>query len=178
MNISWIMNQALVTESVFQAAVPWLLATTAGSKEMTTTTWFVLCMETALIHKHMFVLCVSLQLDAAFITNATTADLKRQIDIGRPTPCGWLHKGMVQFPSGGGHYSVIIGYNDTGWWVHDPNGEADLVSGGYVSNSIHAGVAVKYSYKNWNPRWIVEGEGSGWMMDIWDPAGESTCHHY
>ena len=77
---------------------------------------------------------------------------------------------MAQYPTGGGHYSVIIGYNDTGWWVHDPNGEADLIHGGYVSNSIHAGVAVKYSYKNWNPRWIVEGEGSGWMMDIWDPA--------
>ena len=114
----------------------------------------------------------ALQLDAAFITNATTADLKRQIDIGRPTPCGWLHKGMVQYPTGGGHYSVVIGYNDTGWWVHDPNGEADLVAGGYVDNSIHAGVAVKYSYKNWNPRWIVEGEGSGWMMDIWDPSAK------
>ena len=111
----------------------------------------------------------SLGLDAAFITNATTADLKRQIDSGRPTPCGWLHKGSAKWPTGGGHYSVVIGYTDTGWWVHDPNGEADLTNGGYVDNSMHAGVAVKYSYKNWNPRWIVEGEGSGWMMDIWDP---------
>jgi lysozyme len=28
---------------------------------------------------------------------------------------------------------------------------------------------VEYSFKNWNPRWIVEGDGSGWMMDISDP---------
>ena len=164
-------NESGTDTGTFLAAVPWSPATTAGSGVTTITTWFVHSMETA--RSTSTCPCSAIpQLDAAFITNATTADLKHQIDIGRPTPCGWLLR-MVQYPTGGGHYSVIIGYNDTGWWVHDPNGEADLVSGGYVSNSIHSGVAVKYSYKNWNPRWIVEGEGSGWMMDIWDPAAKA-----
>ena len=55
-----------------------------------------------------------------------------KLTSGRPTPCGWLHHGSVSSPSGGGHYSVIIGYTDNAWIVHDPNGEADLVTGGYT----------------------------------------------
>ena len=109
----------------------------------------------------------ALGLEANFITNATTEDLKRQIDKGRPTPCGWLHHGSVNAPSGGGHYSVTIGYTDNTWIVHDPNGEASLVTGGYTDNL--NGASQHYSYQNWNPRWIVEGEGSGWMMEISDP---------
>jgi hypothetical protein len=106
----------------------------------------------------------SLGLEANFITNATTQDLKNAIDAGRPVPCGWLHKGDVSAPSGGGHYSVVIGYTDTAWIVNDPNGEAALVGGGYVNHS--QGERQLYSFKNFNPRWCVEGEGSGWMMDI------------
>ena len=109
-----------------------------------------------------------LGLEANFITNATTNDLKHQMKIGRPTPCGWLHVGNVNDPRGGGHYSVCVGMSDEDeqWIHHDPNGEADLVFGGYLNHT--DGAYVKYSYKNWNPRWCVEGEGSGWMMDIWD----------
>lgn len=115
----------------------------------------------------------SLGLEANFITNATTSDLKHQMKTGRPTPCGWLHVGDVSDPRGGGHYSVCIGMSDDEYWFHhDPNGEADLVNGGYLNHT--EGAYVKYSFKNWNPRWCVEGEGSGWMMDIWDPnAGKS-----
>ena len=110
----------------------------------------------------------SLGLEATFITNATTDMLKEQIDAGRPTPCGWLHKGHVSSPSGGGHYSVVIGYTDSAWIQNDPNGEAYLVEGGY--DNYDQGKHVHYSFKNWNPRWVVEGEGSGWMLDIRDPA--------
>lgn len=110
----------------------------------------------------------SLGLEANFITNATTQDLKQAINEGRPVPCGWLHKGNVSAPSGGGHYSVVVGYTNDAWVVNDPNGEADLVNGGYVNHN--KGRSQRYSFKNWNPRWIVEGEGSGWMMDIRDSA--------
>lgn len=106
----------------------------------------------------------SLGLEANFITNATTQDVKTAIDAGRPVPCGWLHKGHISSPSGGGHYSVVIGYTDSAWIMNDPNGEANLTAGGYTSNL--NGDHLSYSFKNWNPRWVVEGEGSGWMMDI------------
>ena len=106
----------------------------------------------------------SLGLEANFITNGTTKDLKAAIDAGRPVPCGWLHHGSVNAPSGGGHYSVVVGYTQDAWIMNDPNGEANLVDGGYANNL--NGDHLKYSFKNWNPRWIVEGEGSGWYMDI------------
>lgn len=119
--------------------------------------------DTTLASSHVKALA-SLGLKAEFITNATTDDLKRQIDEGRPTPCGWLHLGPAWKPHGNGHYCTVIGYTETGWRLHDPFGEAALVEGGYCNHD--NGEFQHYSYKNWNPRWIVEGEGSGWMMDI------------
>ncbi len=110
----------------------------------------------------------SLGLEANFITNGTTCDIRECIDAGRPVPVGWLHKGHVTAPSGGGHYSVIIGYDDSGWIVHDPNGEANLANGGYTNNL--NGAKQHYSYKNFNPRFIVEGEHSGWYIDIRLPS--------
>ena len=106
----------------------------------------------------------SLGLEANFISNGTTCDIRECIDAGRPVPVGWLHKGHVSAPSGGGHYSVIIGYTDDAWIVHDPNGPAKLVPGGYEDS--FNGASQNYSFKNFNPRLIVEGEGSAWMMDI------------
>ena len=102
----------------------------------------------------------SLGLEANFITNGNTCDIRDAIDAGRPVPVGWLHHGSASAPSGGGHYSVIIGYTDTAWIVNDPNGEANLSAGGYTDNL--DGSNQTYSFKNFNPRWVVEGEGSGW----------------
>jgi len=111
----------------------------------------------------------SFGLDARFVSWGTAEKLKQQIMRGRPAPVGWLHNGHVSSPSGGGHYSVVIGYDDHAMdWIHnDPNGEANLTPGGYANRT--GGKGVRYSYKNWNPRWCVEGEGSGWGLDIWLP---------
>ena len=106
----------------------------------------------------------SLGLQATFRTNGSAADLKAAIDAGRPVPCGWLHHGSVHSPSGGGHYSVVIGYNNESFIINDPNGEANLTAGGYTSNT--NGDRMEYSYKNWLPRWEVDGAGTGWYMDI------------
>jgi hypothetical protein len=50
--------------------------------------------------------------------------------------------------------------------MHDPNGEADLANGGYVSTTIGSGQAQRYSERNWGRRWMVEGAGSGWWIQI------------
>ena len=105
-----------------------------------------------------------LGLKAQFITDGTSADLERQIQRGRPTPVGWLHKSSSTHPTGGGHWSVILGSRPDTWILHDPNGEADVLNGGYVNHT--KGKYVEYSKKNWTPRWAVEGEGSGWYIDI------------
>ena len=68
----------------------------------------------------------------------------------------------------------MIGYGKDYWVHHDPNGEANLVAGGYVTNAANSGSSVKYSAKNWEPRWLVEGNGTGWMMDIYDPKNANS----
>ena len=102
-----------------------------------------------------------LGLKADFHTNGTPEALEGEIDAGRPVAVGWLHKGPVAAPTGGGHWSVVIGYTDAAWIQNDPNGEALLVGGGYTPNTKGAGIV--YSRKNWNPRWMPGGSG-GWYL--------------
>lgn len=106
----------------------------------------------------------SLGLQAQFGTDGTFELLQREIDAGRPVAVGWLHHGPASAPSGGGHWTVVIGYDATGVIMNDPNGSCDLVNGGYPSN--HDGAHQHYSFRNWGPRWRVNGTG-GWYL---------TCH--
>lgn len=103
-----------------------------------------------------------LGLQPRFQTNGTPELLAQLIDAGQPVAVGWLHKGPVTAPSGGGHWSIVIGYTPTHFIFHDPNGEAVLVSGGYVNHS--GGKSVAYSRNNWLPRWEVDGAGTGWYL--------------
>lgn len=106
----------------------------------------------------------SLGLKATFEMDGTVEDLENEIAAGHPVPVGWLHKGPAANPSGSGHWSVVVGYTPTHFIHNDPNGEANLVAGGYVSNKGGAGIA--YSRKNWLPRWLVDGKDTGWFMRI------------
>ena len=106
----------------------------------------------------------SLGLKPAFATTGSPGDLKKEIDAGRPVAVGWLHKGPSSAPSGSGHWSVVIGYTDTHFILHDPNGKADLISGTYASSM--GGKSVPYSFKNFLPRWNVEGPSSGWYLTV------------
>jgi hypothetical protein len=87
---------------------------------------------------------------------------------GIPCPVGWLHKGSAASPTGGGHWSLVIGWDPETrhLLMHDPNGEADLVNGGYVNQAINSGKSLRYSERNWGRRWQVEGAGSGWWIQI------------
>lgn len=103
----------------------------------------------------------SLGLKAEFRTDGSPEVLERELAAGRPVGVGWLHKGPAAAPSGGGHWSCLIGATDSAWILNDPNGEALLIQGGYTPNTNGAGVA--YSKKNWNPRWMPGGTG-GWYL--------------
>ena len=103
-----------------------------------------------------------LGLSPSFKSNGTAKELEKLIDAGKPVAVGWLHKGPVTKPSGGGHWSVVIGYTPTHFILHDPNGEASLVYGGYENQ--YDGKAVQYSRKNWLPRWEVDGAATGWYL--------------
>lgn len=103
----------------------------------------------------------SLGFDARLITKANASWLRKELQAGFPTPVGWLHKGPLSAPSGGGHWSVAIGYNGDSWIHHDPNGEADIVNGGYVNK--FGGRQVTYS-RRWLRRWEADGASTGWAM--------------
>ena len=104
----------------------------------------------------------ALGLNARFVTNCTAAQLQAELDAGRPVLVGWLHKGPVTAPTGGGHWSVVIGHSPTAFIHNDPYGEANLTAGGYANTT--KGKAVAYSRTNWLKRWLVEGPNSGWAL--------------
>lgn len=106
----------------------------------------------------------ALGLQADFRTDGKPSDLEVLLDRSLPVAVGWLHKGHVSRPSGGGHWSVVRGYSDAHWIHNDPNGEALLVSGGYRAG-ISSGRGVRYSRQNWDPRWRPGGEG-GWFLVV------------
>ena len=104
----------------------------------------------------------SLGLQARFVTNAAQGLLDLELRAGRPVAVGWLHHGPYNAPTGGGHWSVVIGFTVEHWILNDPNGEADLINGGYTSNK--NGAAVKYSRPRWDRRWLVDGASTGWCI--------------
>lgn len=105
-----------------------------------------------------------LGIHARFRTNLTRVDVVKQLKKGIPVPVGWLHKGPVSAPSGGGHWSTIVGIDlDTKHYiVNDPYGDCDLVYGGYPGST--NGARLRYSFRNFEPRWMVEGDGTGWGL--------------
>lgn len=101
--------------------------------------------------------------------------VQAQLEQRIPVPFGWLHHGPIGAPTGGGHWCCAVGWEggDAGYViVHDPYGEADLVNGGYVSNSPTAGKSVRYSANNLGRRWMVTPvngrniytPGTGWAI--------------
>jgi uncharacterized protein YvpB len=100
-------------------------------------------------------------LPAVFTTRGNRELIKHQINAGKPVPAGFLHHGTPSKPTGGGHWLCIIGYDETGYWVNDPWGDCDLLTGTYPSAD---GAKKHYSYKNFEPRWMVDGPNTGWCI--------------
>jgi hypothetical protein len=108
----------------------------------------------------------ALGLQAKFITNGNAALLETKIRNNQPVAVGWLHYGSTSKPSGGGHWTCCIGFDEENFIFHDPNGKADMVNGGYLDTSIEAGQAVKYKRNEWLKRWEVDGKDSGWAIIV------------
>jgi hypothetical protein len=108
----------------------------------------------------------SLGFDARFRTDCCAATLEAEINAGRPVAVSWLHHGSINAPRGGGHWTCVIGYTEDTFVHNDPNGEANMVKGGYIGNSASLGARVQYSRKNWLRRWEVDGPGTGWAIMV------------
>jgi hypothetical protein len=100
-------------------------------------------------------------IEAEFSKQASFRTIEAQIAAGIPVPCGYLHRGPVERPAGGGHWLSVVGHTPTHLIVHDPFGEADLVSGATIGGTARF---CHYSRRNFARRWMVEGEGSGWAV--------------
>jgi GH24 family phage-related lysozyme (muramidase) len=100
-------------------------------------------------------------IQARFRKDCGWADLTMQIARGAPVPCGFLHHGTSAAPSGGGHWLTVIGTTPSAVIVNDPFGEMMVAEGTYAGTR---GAGLAYSRKNWGPRWMVEGDGTGWAI--------------
>ena len=105
----------------------------------------------------------SLGIRCQSVTNGDWKLLEREIGAGRPVIVGWLHNGPASKPKRDhGHISLVGDIDATHVTMWDPEGEADLVNGGYTSN--RNGGGVRYSRKNWGARWLADGPRSGWAL--------------
>jgi len=100
-------------------------------------------------------------LDVKFVQNANFALIESQIKKGIPVPCGYLHRGHVDSPTGGGHWLTIIGDSVDLVFVHDPLGEPDLITGETLNNN---GFNLKFTKLNFGKRWMVKKVGSGYTF--------------
>ena len=98
---------------------------------------------------------------ARFVQDGTNELLKQQIDNGKPVPVGILHKGPAAAPTGGGHWIIVIGYDEKGFICHDPWGKIDHSTGYYSSSN---GNEVHYSYALFDSRWTVVSDRDGWCI--------------
>jgi hypothetical protein len=109
----------------------------------------------------------ALGLDCSFRTDGTAATLETEIKARRPVAVGWLHRGPVSAPTGGGHWSVVVGMDPRRWLIHDPYGEPDLIGGGHLPDTSGRGVWVNRS--NFGARWRPGGSG-GWCVTCRGPV--------
>lgn len=97
-----------------------------------------------------------------FVTSCSASQAQAEIRAGLPLAMGFYHQGPVGAPSGGGHWLACFGFDAFGWCVNDPYGELDLIQGLWLRTGGDSGRALRYSYRNFNPRWQAEGVGTGW----------------
>jgi GH24 family phage-related lysozyme (muramidase) len=95
---------------------------------------------------------------ARLVQNADFQLLEQQINRGVPVPCGYIHRGPVERPTGSGHWLIVIGHTPTQVVVNDPWGEPDLIHGTTLNAN---GMGLRFSRLNFGKRWMVEPIGGG-----------------
>ncbi len=95
---------------------------------------------------------------ARLVQNADFWLLEQQINRGIPVPCGYIHRGPVDRPTGSGHWLIAIGHSPTHVLVNDPWGEPDLIHGTTINPN---GMGLHFSRLNFSKRWMMEPIGGG-----------------
>ena len=119
-----------------------------------------------------------LGLDAVFTQEGTPEMIEKAISRGSAVLVGWYHEGDLTrgeppMCSGTtcGHWSVITGFQgkhspvgDQYYVMHDPMGFPLIEKGGHDRS--RSGKSVRIRQSEFNHRWLIEGEASGWMIFI------------
>lgn len=100
---------------------------------------------------------------AQFIQNGTWQLLLDETAKGNVVGTGWYHNGPASRPKRDhGHWSLVSAAAPDHAIHYDPNGDPDLVNGGYLPSKNGAGL--RFSRRNWGPRWLADGPASGWAI--------------
>jgi hypothetical protein len=95
---------------------------------------------------------------ARLVQSADFQLIEQQIARGIPVPCGYIHRGPVDRPTGSGHWLIVVGHTPTQVVVNDPWGEPDLIHGTTLNPN---GMGLRFSRLNFGKRWMVEPIGGG-----------------
>jgi GH24 family phage-related lysozyme (muramidase) len=95
---------------------------------------------------------------ARLVQSADFQLIEKQIARGIPVPCGYIHRGPVERPTGSGHWLIVVGHTPTQVVVNDPWGEPDLIHGTTLNPN---GMGLRFSRLNFGKRWMVEPIGGG-----------------
>lgn len=95
---------------------------------------------------------------ARLVQNADFQLIEQQINRGIPVPCGYIHRGPVERPTGSGHWLIVVGHTPSHVVVNDPWGEPDLIHGTTLNSK---GMGLRFSRLNFGKRWMVEPIGGG-----------------
>ena len=72
--------------------------------------------------------------------------IEEQIARGIPVPCGTIHRGPVERPTGSGHWLIFVGHTPTHLVVNDPRGQPVLLSGATLNAN---GMGLRFSRQNY-----------------------------
>lgn len=104
-----------------------------------------------------------LGITARLITTGDQALIDEQIKRWGGIAVGWIHRGPVDRldPKCVGHWGLIYDATSSYVMLHDPQGEPDLVRGGFVASK--PGASVRCTRGRLARRWEVKRTGSGWL---------------
>jgi hypothetical protein len=104
-----------------------------------------------------------LGIKARLVKNSDWGLIHEQVKRRGGLALGYIHRGPVSRPdpASNGHWCYCWGIDDHELLIHDPQGEPDMVNGGFVPG--RSGRAVRVSRANFGRRWMVTPSPQGWL---------------